>query len=214
MHYKHFFCLILFVFNSIFLFSEDKKLISYYYPVDTLLVKDNLGPFQKITLNMIREWQTKSYHNPSLNCQFYPSCSNHCAINIYNHGAFKGVVIGLDRFFRCNRSAPKYYKIYNDDYIIFDEGRLSDEIIRPNNKKNVFLGMALSAAIPGMGRAYYGRYRDGWNVFKHTTPLLASSYLLYQQNFNIISALFGVGGLLLWITDFYGIYNLSKEYNK
>ena len=188
----------------------------FTYPADTILVKENLYPLQYFSVSMIKIWQTFSYNNPDLNCQFYPSCSNFCALNIYKNGTIPGLIIGADRFVRCNNSAYRNYQIYSDGYILSEDYRLSDNLIPKEENintmsKNVFIGITLSI-IPGLGRVYYGQFTDGINSFKYTTPFLISSYYLHKNNNDILSILFGSIGLLFWSSDFYGVYNLSNIY--
>lgn len=42
------------------------------------------------------------------NCQFYPSCSEYAKLSVINYGFFKGYVMGIERFMRCNRWAKEY----------------------------------------------------------------------------------------------------------
>jgi|TARA_B100000315_G_C14404410_1_gene507987 putative component of membrane protein insertase Oxa1/YidC/SpoIIIJ protein YidD len=188
----------------------------FTYPADTILSKENLYPLQHFSISMIKIWQTFSYNNPDLNCQFYPSCSNFCAINIYKKGTISGLIIGADRFVRCNNSAYRKYQIYSNEYILPEDYRLSDNLIPQENintmSKNVFIGITLSI-VPGLGRVYYGQFTDGINSFKYTTPFLISSYYSHKNNNDIFSILFGSIGLLFWASDFYGVYNLSHIYH-
>ncbi|MBC8489400.1 MAG: membrane protein insertion efficiency factor YidD [Bacteroidetes bacterium] len=190
--------------------------IYFTYPVDTILTKNNLSLPQRLSISAIRAWQTYSYTNPNLNCQFYPSCSNYCAIHIQKNGTIPGIFIGVDRYIRCNNSAQNRYQIYSDGYILPEDYRISDNLIPKESVikkgKHVFFGMTLSI-IPGLGRVYYGQTTDGINSFKYTTPFIFSSYYLYKQNYDILSVLMGSIAIIFWGSEFYGVYNLSKIYD-
>ena len=194
---------------------SDTIYFNFIYPVDTILVKTNLSPIQRFSIRNIRKWQTYSYHNPNTDCQFYPSCSNYCAIHIKEHGTIPGLIIGADRFIRCNNSAQKRYQIYSDGYILPEDRRISDNLILKENvkkrSKHIILGMTFSI-IPGLGRAYYGQIADGVNSFKYTTPFILSSYYLHENNNDILSVLTGCIAMIFWGSEFYGVYNLSKIY--
>ena len=187
----------------------------YYHPVDTLLRKENLSISQEISLNLIKKWQTRSYSDPTLNCQFYPSCSNFCAINIYNKGSFKGIILGTDRFLRCNEHAHKKHEIYFDGYIIPEDKRLSDnlKIDSKYQNKKPFIGIGLSL-IPGMGKVYYGHHEDAKNTIKYISPFILSSIFFYKNDHPILFAISGSISLNFWISDLYGTYNIAKQYKK
>ena len=187
---------------------KEKYIFESKYPVDTLLTKKNLNFQQRIALVGIRMWQQKSYNQPKLNCQFYPSCSNFCAKKIVDNNFTVGLVMGIDRFIRCNESAYKNYKAHQD---YLSDNFIIDHSILTKNKIPI-LGLSL-CIIPGMGRVYYGQYKDGINSFKYTFPLILSSVLLSQNNYDLSSFLFGSIALLFWTSDFYGTYNLIKSYS-
>ena len=195
-----------------FSFLISQKSLSYYYPVDTLLFKNDLSCIQNKSISIIRKWQTISYKNPNLNCQFYPSCSNFCAINIYNKGFLKGLVLGTDRYLRCNKYAMYKHKIYTDDYILSEDKRLMDSFIqiKKNKSKKMFYGMTLSI-IPGLGKIYYGHYFDGLQSFKYTSPFILSGVYFYDKEDFLLSTILGSIGVLFWISDFYGVYNIANQ---
>ena len=68
------------------------------------LSKKDIGVIKRLYILPLKFWQMKSYNDFRLNCQFYPSCSNHCAISIYKEGIIIGSIKGMDRYFRCNNS--------------------------------------------------------------------------------------------------------------
>jgi|TARA_Y100000310_G_scaffold169339_1_gene169391 putative component of membrane protein insertase Oxa1/YidC/SpoIIIJ protein YidD len=187
------------------------------YPVDTLLAKDDMTRSQRFSLNLIRLWQQKSYNDSRLNCQFYPSCSNYCAINIYQRNTVVGILMGTDRFIRCNPSAVNFYSTHSDLINPGDMPWLSDSLIiqenEKENKKYMIIGLPLSL-IPGMGRVYYGHYRDGFNSFRYTTSTALGSYVLLKTGFNLLSIMAGGVSTLFWVSDFYGVYRLSTLYDQ
>jgi len=60
---------------------------------------------KKILIKMI-EWYQRNisawldYKN--IKCKFYPTCSEYTKQAIEKYGAFKGTLLGLARFLRCN----------------------------------------------------------------------------------------------------------------
>jgi|TARA_B100002003_G_C14135669_1_gene546168 putative component of membrane protein insertase Oxa1/YidC/SpoIIIJ protein YidD len=217
--FERFFRLLLpFLLLASFVLAQEASpnLIVLNYPVDTLLNKNDLSRTQHFTLSLIRMWQQHSYNDPQLNCQFYPSCSNYCAINIQKNGTIPGLFISADRYIRCNNSAQNRYQIYSDGSILPEDYRISDNFIPKERvkkrSKHVVLGMTLSI-IPGLGRVYYGQITDGINSFKYTTPCIISSYYLHTQNYDILSVLIGGVAMIFWGSEFYGVYNLSKIYD-
>tara|TARA_Y100001958_G_C21202567_1_gene529031 strand:- start:560 stop:1192 length:633 start_codon:yes stop_codon:yes gene_type:complete len=186
--------------------------VEYYHPVDTLLYKENLSIPQVTLLKAIKNWQKHSYDRPSLNCQFYPSCSNFCAISISDKGAIKGTIIGIDRFLRCNKFAIGKYEIFSGGYIIPEDRRLSDNLIFKHSNKNKNLGMALSL-LPGLGKAYYGYHNEAFHTLKYIIPFVGLSYYSYVNEYKITFSISTIIGTALWISDIYGVHFISKQYH-
>lgn len=42
-------------------------------------------------------------------CRFYPTCSQYMILAIKKYGAFKGVILGLKRLFKCHPFHPGGY---------------------------------------------------------------------------------------------------------
>ena len=95
------------------------------YPADSLLESDNISYMRKIFIYPITRWQRISYNSNIFNCQFYPSCSNFCALSLKDNGLIMGSIIGADRIIRCNPSAFYYHQKINGAYNDTD-GRLID----------------------------------------------------------------------------------------
>ena len=188
--------------------------VEYYHPVDTLLNKQSLSLTQTAALKTIKKWQEHSYDNPSLNCQFYPSCSNFCAIQVYNKGAIKGTIMGVDRFLRCNKFASKKYELYVDGYIIPEDRRLSDNLIIHSSKtnKNRYIGAMLSI-FPGMGKVYYGYYDEALHSLKYIAPFLGFSYYSHINEYNLSFSISSAIAAALWVSDIYGVYFISNQYH-
>ena len=106
-----------FLFSS-FIFSQ--------YPADSLLSLPNNSIAQKFFLYPIAKWQGISYSNSSMNCQFFPSCSNYGAQAIHKKGVISGLAIASDRIIRCNHTA---YNVHNEmGGEFYKDGRLIDQV--------------------------------------------------------------------------------------
>jgi len=201
--------------NQHYLFAQEKQMpYAKYYdvPVDTLIHYESLSFEKRIIINTIRQWQTHSYSNENLNCQFYPSCSNYFALSVFNNNTYWGVVKGIDRIVRCNNSAKKYFdnKTYEVSY--FDDGRMVDKlspVINPKSTKNIFLATSLSV-IPGLGRFYCGRYADGVISFFSFGLLSYITYKQYEKENDFLLYLSGSFTFTFWLSDFYGAYRTAK----
>tara|TARA_B100001964_G_C13739699_1_gene382524 strand:- start:19 stop:492 length:474 start_codon:yes stop_codon:yes gene_type:complete len=153
----------------------------------------------------------KSYNDPGLNCQFYPSCSNFCAISIYKEGSIIGISKGLDRFIRCNNSAQKKYKVYEYGTFNYGGNRLIDEYIEGSIKSNksFYIGLGLTV-VPGLGRAYYGQIEDAKNSFLYTVGFGLLSLIMKENSKDTISMGFAITSLFFWSTDFLALYKMDS----
>ncbi len=52
-------------------------------------------------------------------CRFYPSCSTYSIQAFQRFGAFKGLILTLKRFFKCNPFHPGGVDFVPDDYHLF-----------------------------------------------------------------------------------------------
>ena len=196
--------------------SEETELpYAKYYkvPTDTILRYHKLSFDKKIIITVINKWQSKSYKNENLNCQFYPSCSNYLAKAVFIHNTYWGIVKGIDRVIRCNTSARLYFdnKTYQPKYLI--DGRMIDKVLpkyNPTPSKKVFIATSLSL-IPGLGRIYSGRYKDGILSFISLTLLSYSSYKKYKNDNYIGSSILGSFTFTFWLSDFYGAYRSARR---
>ena len=96
------------------------------YPADSLYRAPNTTLLKKIFLYPITKWQQFSYNQPSLNCQFEPSCSNYGAQAIHSHGAMVGLFMTSDRIIRCNPNARQYHQFMDGQFHL--DGRLMDPV--------------------------------------------------------------------------------------
>ena len=132
------------------------------YPADSLLKSKNTTFLQKIFIYPVAQWQKISYKSSTLNCQFYPSCSNYCSLAIKDNGPLFGSIIAMDRITRCNPSALSYHQKINGAYTD-EDGRLIDYVkpVSYNQNSNPSLLSTVLAFIPGIGRFHSGRVYDG-----------------------------------------------------
>ena len=184
----------------------------YIFPIDTLLDDNDLSFDKKIILSSIRKWQTFSYTKKNLNCQFYPSCSNYFALSIKNNNTYWGIVKGFDRILRCNNHASYYFDNHTVDPKYSIDERMIDRLNLKNNpkpSKSSLIATTLSI-IPGLGRAYCGRYIDGLLSFSTTVLLSQIAYMQYKKENYILSYISGSITLTFWLSDFYGAYRSSN----
>ena len=208
---------VLLIINSTIVFSQELDELTYKYPIDTLLIKDDINIFQRFTILPLKFWQMKSYNDFKYNCQFYPSCSNYCALSIYNDGFLIGSIKGMDRYFRCNKSAQGKYVIHSAGTHNLGYDRLLDNykdgIINTSWKTDKQTGIILSL-IPGLSRAYYRQYNDAFNSFKYTTVAAIATYFLHINDFNVLKYFTGYATFVFWSTDIYAVIRLNSEKNK
>ncbi len=197
------------------LFAQEKQIpYAKYYdvPVDSLIFYESLSFDKSIFIKAIRKWQIHSYSNENLNCQFYPSCSNFFALSVFNNNTYWGVVKGIDRIVRCNNSAKKYFdsNTYSANY--WDDDRMVDKLSPARNPmptKKALLATSLSI-IPGLGRFYCGRHKDGVISFFSFGLLSYITYKQYEKENNFLLYLSGSFTFTFWLSDFYGAYRTAK----
>jgi len=196
------------------LYSQNSHWVSSSkYPVDTILTKSDIGLLKRVYLLPLKFWQMKSYNNSELNCQFYPSCSNYCAINIYRNGIVRGSIIGMDRYFRCNQSSQERYKIHskgahdNGSNILLDEYKSEFKYKRNGRIPYHYAGLAI---FPGLSRYYFNEKHSAINSFKHTIISGLATAFLNEIN-NDLKYITGYCTFIFWSTDIYFIVNHIKE---
>ena len=156
-----------------------------------------------------------SYNSNLLSCQFYPSCSNYGAIAISQRGIFVGSAIAADRIVRCNPFALDYHydlngKFHYPDYRLIDPLHIIDS--KNNSNKSPLIAAGLSTILPGSGRMYAGRFRDGlmglWMIVISST----AAYSSFQENKNNKGNFFSIITLLFYTGEIYGAYRTAKYY--
>jgi putative component of membrane protein insertase Oxa1/YidC/SpoIIIJ protein YidD/TM2 domain-containing membrane protein YozV len=189
--------------------SQDK------YPADTLLRSPTSSILEKATILPISAWQRLSYNSVLLSCQFYPSCSNYGGLAISEHGPFVGLAITADRIVRCSPFALEYHydmngKFHYPDYRLIDPLQITNT--KNNSNKSPLFAAGLSMILPGSGRIYAGRFRDGlmgmWMVAISGT----AAYSSFQEKKIIKGNLFSVITLIFYSGEIYGAYRTAKYY--
>jgi len=183
----------------------------YIIPLDTL----NISEFsfdKKVIIKSMKAWQRLSYSSNLFNCQYYPSCSNYFSNSIIENGSMLGIIKGSDRIIRCNEAAHYYhmYETYQPRYFV--DGRMIDQLnptLNPNPKKNSITALLLSV-VPGLGRAYTGRYVDGLYSFSTIVLFSQLSYNQLHRENHFVSAIFGSLAITFWFGDFYGAWRTTK----
>jgi len=192
-----------FLFSS-FVFSQ--------YPADSLLSSPNNSIAQKIFLYPIAQWQGISYRNSSMNCQFFPSCSNYGAQAIHKEGVVSGLAIASDRIIRCNHNA---YNAHNKMGGKFNkDGRLIDQVnytVLNKSKKSPLIAAGLSMVVPGLGRAYAGRPKDAiFGFLMSALAINAGIRSIKKESF--LSPLYIGITLTFYSGEVYGAYRTAKYY--
>ena len=180
--------------------------------LDSLINQNDISIFEQTSFRLIKSWQSISYKNNKLNCQFYPSCSNYYAIAINQYGVLGGSIRGLDRLVRCNPAAVGYH-LRNPNAEFQVDGRLVDRLklrkIIPS-KKTTQLPILFSA-IPGLGRAYYDHKFDGFVSFTYVSGFSYLSYNSFKRKNEVIGIFSGVVALLFWSADIFATNQLSLD---
>ena len=183
------------------------------YPADSLLKSDNISYKKKILIYPITRWQRISYNSNIFNCQFYPSCSNFCAISLKENGLIIGAIIGGDRIIRCNPSALYYHQklngVYNDT-----DGRLID-FVEPKLYQKGVKSPALAAIlsiVPGLGRIYTGRIYDCFYSMINLAITWNGSSIALKTNQKILAPVFTTAFATLYLAEIYGSWRAAKYY--
>ena len=183
------------------------------YPADSLLKSDNISYMKKIFIYPITRWQRISYNSNIFNCQFYPSCSNFCAISLKDNGLIMGAIIGADRIIRCNPSALYYHQklngVYNDT-----DGRLIDFVEPKLNQKGVKSPAlaAILSIVPGLGRLYTGRFYDCFYSVINLAITWKGSSISLKTNQKILAPIFTTAFATLYMAEIYGSWRAAKYY--
>ena len=122
--------------------SEEKSIYfdNFTKPLDSINT-NSLSCEKKIIIKSIKGWQTYSYSNSFLNCQFHPSCSNYFAKAVIENGSIFGLIKGADRLVRCNVGAYYYfeydtfeskyfYNKKNTNFVKYSDESLRKELIK------------------------------------------------------------------------------------
>lgn len=188
---------------------------SLRFPADTLLHDSEIPVLRKVGLLPIAAWQRLSYRAPSLNCQFYPSCSNYGAEAIEKNGILRGSLMASERIIRCNPAAYHYHVLEQREFHLPD-GRLVDPVNPvfplPESTKSPVLAVSLSAILPGAGRIYAGRTFDGilgFVTFALTTQITVSAIHNEQQ---IRAGIFGMITTIIYGGELYGAWRTANVY--
>jgi putative component of membrane protein insertase Oxa1/YidC/SpoIIIJ protein YidD len=180
--------------------------------LDSLINQNEIGIIEQSSFRLIKSWQSISYKNKKLNCQFYPSCSSYCALAIAQYGILSGSIRGVDRFVRCNPAAVGYH-LRNPNSEFHIDGRLVDRLkLRKTilSKKTPRSSILLSA-IPGLGRAYYDHKFDGFVSFTYVSGFSYLSYNAFKKKNEVMGIFSGVVALLFWSADIFATNQLSLD---
>ena len=193
--------------------SEEKSIYfdNFTKPIDSINT-NSLSCEKKIIINSIKGWQTYSYSNSFLNCQFHPSCSNYFAKAVIENGSIFGLIKGADRLVRCNVGAYYYFEYDTFESKYFSDGRMIDELVpnyNPKPVKNSNMAL-LYSVIPGIGRAYSGRYIDGLYSFFTIFLFSQLSYNQFHKENYFVSTIFASLAVTFWVGDFYGAWRTTK----
>ena len=84
---------------------EESEIIHEEKNID--ITYDSMG--KQVGVALLVMYQKMVSPQLNTNCQFYPSCSNYAKQSVIKYGFFKGCIMGIERFMRCNRWAKNYY---------------------------------------------------------------------------------------------------------
>ncbi len=200
--------IVIFVFAFAILYGQSK------YPADTLLASKKVSLIKKVGILPIAAFQRFTYNVDGLNCQFYPSCSNYGAQAIRDYGLIRGSFIAADRIVRCNPSSLVHHLKHGGEYNPIDL-RLIDPVHLPQPvklKKSPALAVSLSAAIPGTGRMYAGRWFDGFMGLSQFLLYAAITNYAYQNDWEVLTAISGGVTFIIYGGEIYGAYRTAKYY--
>lgn len=186
----------------------------YKYPADSLLFTPNTSLILKTGIVPIAAWQRVSYNTNLIRCQFYPSCSSYGAQAIKEKGLFMGSVLAADRIIRCNPLAFHYH-LERKGKFRQPDGRLLDPVIplqTEYNSKSPLRAAFLSALLPGAGRAYAGRWHEGFLGFMMVSLFATTAYQSFQVKDSLKTPIFMGITLVLYGGEIYGAYRTTKYY--
>ena len=204
-------------FFSILILSSTVCFAQPIHPADSLLSSPNTSLISKIAIAPISLWQRLSYKSGSLNCQFYPSCSNYGAQSIAQHGVILGSALAADRIARCNPMAYHYH-IKVKVPLFHNDGRLLNPVpiklfSDTTGEKSPALASALSTVAPGLGRFYADRTWDGLFGFMTVTALANLTYVNHTKNSATGTVFFGGLTATFYLGEVIGAYRAAIEAN-
>ena len=170
-----------------------------------------------MAISPISLWQRLSYRIGSLNCQFYPSCSNYGAQSITQHGVILGIAFAADRIARCNPMAYQYH-IKAKEPLFLKDGRLLNHVpikLFPDTKgeKSPALASVLSTVAPGLGRVYANRTWNGLFGLLTVTTLANLTNKSHANNSSTGTVVFGGLTTTFYLGEIIGAYQAAVKAN-
>ncbi len=187
------------------------------HPADSLLYSSNTPLVRKMAISPISLWQRLSYRIDSLNCQFYPSCSNYGAQSIAQHGVILGSALAADRIARCNPMAYHYH-IKAKEPLFHNDGRLLNHVpiklfSDTKGEKSPAVASVLSTVAPGLGRIYANRTWDGLFGLLTFATMANLTYKSHTNNSSTGTVIFGGLTATFYLGEIIGAYLAAVEAN-
>ncbi|NPA80719.1 MAG: hypothetical protein GXO29_06700 [Thermotogae bacterium] len=94
------------------------------------------------------------------------------------------------------------------------DGKAYDLLGRPPGLKSPAVAAALSALIPGLGKAYAGRWKDGLYSFAINSSLALGLYLAARDDSKPRMAVYGLAFAYFYLGNIYGSYVAVRKMNE
>jgi TM2 domain-containing membrane protein YozV len=145
------------------------------------------------------------------NCKSYLSSSKNLNTDDYNYFML-GTLILSNKWDEADHHIQKSntsYSSYNSLINIYNEYKNS-------HFKNPFIAASMSAIIPGSGKFYTGRWRDGAVAFLFVSLNTWQAYRAFNKNGinSIYGWIFGTISLTFYSANIYGSYKSALNFNK
>ena len=108
-------------------------------------------------------------------CRYKPSCSSYSAQAVSRYGFFVGSMMTTDRLLRCNPWGDTGIDLPASHYLFYQDVQ-HENCIQEKQKSPVVAGSL--SIVPGLGKMYTGRIKDGVFAFGFVSIL---GYLTYES---------------------------------
>jgi uncharacterized protein len=172
--------------------------------------------FQKAGIGLVRIYQEEisPLRLEKGTCRFTPTCSNYALQSVGKYGLLAGTLMTADRIQRCN-PVGEWGEDYCDSHYIFasNSTAASTNTGSAVRTKSPALAGVLSI-IPGLGKIYCGKTKDGIYSFVFISVLGYLTYDTYTKGAYSSSLIWGSSFVTFYLGNIYGSVDAAKNEKK